>query len=136
MHWGKEEQDCRRRERRRSVDLVGLAFRGDGSRSVVSISDISFEGCRLTGGEFEMKEGIRLVIPERGEMGARVRWASKGKSGALFTNDEKLAASVPTHAAQRDQAHGFAQLRQRSRVRAQGSRRLTTRHARRAKRRS
>jgi hypothetical protein len=97
MHWGKEEQDCRRRERRRSVDLVGLAFRGDGSRSVVSISDISFEGCRLSGGEFEMKEGIRLVIPERGEMGARVRWASKGKSGALFTNDEKLAASVPTH---------------------------------------
>jgi hypothetical protein len=97
MPWGKGEQECRRREHRRSIDLVGLAFRGDGSRSVVSISDISFEGCQLSGGEFELKEGIRLVIPDRGEMGARVRWASKGKSGALFTNDEKLAASVPAH---------------------------------------
>jgi hypothetical protein len=97
MVWGREEQACRRREDRRSVDLVGLAFRGDGSRSVVSISDISFEGCQFSGAQFDLKEGIRLVIPDRGEMGARIRWNANGTAGARFDYDAALAEAVPVH---------------------------------------
>ncbi|GAA3896773.1 hypothetical protein GCM10022276_14680 [Sphingomonas limnosediminicola] len=93
MGWGKEEQ---RRERRRPVDLVGLAFRPDGSRSVVEVSDISFEGCQFTGDKFGPQEALRLVIPDRGEMDAKVRWASNGKIGACFDSAEGLEGAVST----------------------------------------
>ena len=96
MGWGKEAQSCRRRERRRSVDLVGLAFRPDGSRSVVEVSNISFDGCQFAGDQFDPSEALRLVIPDRGEMDAKVRWAANGKTGACFDSNAALEGVVST----------------------------------------
>jgi hypothetical protein len=94
MGWGKEEQSCRRREKRRPVDLVGLAFRPDGSRTVVEVSDISFDGCQFGGDRFGPSETLRLVIPDRGEMDAKVRWAANGKIGACFDSAVSLEGAV------------------------------------------
>lgn len=90
-----EEQNCRRRDRRRNVDLIGLAFRRDGRRSVVNISDISFTGCQMDGSEFDENERFRLVIPERGEMTAQVRWTADSTTGACFHQNSAKEDVVP-----------------------------------------
>jgi hypothetical protein len=83
-----QHQGCRRREPRQQVDLNAVAFQRDGSRSLVAVSDISMAGCQLTGNpDFSPSEPIRLVVPYRGDIAARVLWASDERAGATFESD-------------------------------------------------
>ena len=87
MRFNKQQQGCRRTDPRSAMNCEALAFRRDGRRSVVSVSDISFSGLQIEGGAFAYDEEIRLVIPYRGEIDARVRWASLSTAGAWFDED-------------------------------------------------
>jgi PilZ domain len=91
-----EVQFCRRREQREAVDVPAIAFRRDGSRSVVSLSDLSYDGCQLSGGPvLSAEERIRLIVPYRGNIGARIRWASPDRAGASFNGDVTEPETVP-----------------------------------------
>ena len=99
-----ESQLCRRREARQKVDVAAVAFRRDGSRSVVAVSDLSYEGCQFSGGPvLSVEERIRLLVPYRGDINARVRWASPERTGATFEADvmEAEAVPLPTRSAMR-----------------------------------
>lgn len=90
-----QTQSCRRHERRQHVDLNAIAFRRDGSRSMVAMSDISLAGCKLNGkSDFSPAEPIRLVVPYRGDIGARVRWTADERAGASFDLDESATDAV------------------------------------------
>jgi hypothetical protein len=68
---------------------AALAFQNGGRRSVVTICDMSLAGIKIEGASFADGEEFRLVIPRRGDINARVRWAARGTAGARF--DERLA---------------------------------------------
>ena len=75
-----------RKEQRRQTDLPAIAYRQDGSRLGVVMSDISYEGCQLSApDEFVVGELVTIVVLKLGaEMVAEVKWTASGKSGALF----------------------------------------------------
>ena len=76
---------CRRREPRQSIQMGAVAFRRDGSRWVVALSDISYEGCQFRGSAgLSADEAISLLVPDRGGVGARVRWVANDRAGANF----------------------------------------------------
>jgi len=91
----KQEPECRRSEPRSANDHTALAFRSDGRRSVVTVSDLSLGGVRIEGASFDDEDEFRLVIPRRGDINARVRWASPGTAGALFDENLVLPGVVP-----------------------------------------
>ena len=91
----KQEQNCRRSEPRNAIDCTALAFRSDGRRSVVTVSDLSLGGVRIEGASFDDEDEFRLVIPQRGDINARVHWASPGTAGAQFDEDLVLPGIVP-----------------------------------------
>ncbi|MCA1653614.1 MAG: PilZ domain-containing protein [Sphingomicrobium sp.] len=82
-----------RAEERRHLDVPAIAYREDGSRIGVLMSDLSYEGCRLaTDKGFASGERITLVVMELGtEILAEVRWASPGKLGARFLDGALMA---------------------------------------------
>jgi hypothetical protein len=95
-----EAEFCRRQARRQDVDVAAVAFRRDGSRSVVSLSDMSYDGCQFSGGPvLGSEERIRLVVPYRGDIGAQVRWASSDRVGARFDADGADAVALPDRSA-------------------------------------
>jgi hypothetical protein len=97
-----EVELCRRQARRQDVDVAAVAFRRDGSRSVVSLSDMSYDGCQFTGGPvLGPEERIRLVVPYRGDIGARVRWTSSDRIGASFDAEAANAVPLPDRSALR-----------------------------------
>jgi hypothetical protein len=76
---------CKRREERRVVDLGAMLHRRDGSCRPAAVRDLSYEGCRLSGGEaLEPAERLRLVIPALGELEAQVRWSGGNSAGLKF----------------------------------------------------
>jgi NOL1/NOP2/fmu family ribosome biogenesis protein len=75
-----------RAELRRPTERPAIAYREDGSRIGVLISDLSYDGCRLSvSGEFAVGEKLTLVIMELGaELAAMVRWTATGQVGVRF----------------------------------------------------
>ena len=90
-----QQQRCRRLEPRRALDYTALAFRAGGHRSVVTVSDISLGGVRIDGAAFDNDDEIRLVMPQRGDVNARVRWASASTAGAQLDDELVLDGMVP-----------------------------------------
>ena len=95
MRRDKRLRDCRRRGARSAFGCKALAFGADGRRVELTVSDISLEGFGFEGSAFAADEEFRLVIPQRGEVDARVRWASEGAAGARFGDDGVLGSWVP-----------------------------------------
>lgn len=89
------EDYCRRSEPRSALHYAGLAFRADGRRSEVTVSDMSLGGLQIEGASFDHDDEFRLVIPNRGDIDARVRWASEGIAGARFDESLSLDGLVP-----------------------------------------
>jgi hypothetical protein len=115
MRSNNQEEGCRRNDPRSAMQCVALAFRRDGRRSVVTISDMSFSGVQMEGSSFSDDEEFRLVIPHRGDVNARVRWSSPTAAGAQFDGNLHLDAIVPAHesyAFRRLRAFNFASGRQ------------------------
>ena len=90
-----KQEHCRRSEPRSPLHYAGLAFRADGRRSAVTVSDMSLGGLQIEGASFEDDDEFRLVIPHRGDINARVRWASPGIAGARFDDSLALDGVVP-----------------------------------------
>ena len=90
-----QETSCRRAEPRSALHCMALAFRRDGTRSVVQIADMSLSGLRISGASFAADDEFRLVIPHRGDVDARVRWASDDTAGGRFDEDVVLNDVVP-----------------------------------------
>ena len=110
MRSDKQMEGCRRTEPRSAMRREALAFRPDGSRSFVSVSDMSLSGLQIEGGAFAEGEEFKLVIPDRGEVDARIRWTSSGTAGARFDEDVLLGDVVPArerYAMQRLRAFNF-----------------------------
>lgn len=80
-----DQDACKRREDRRSVELQAVIHRRDGSRALAAVRDLSYGGCQLSGGKtFEAAERITLVVPTLGEIDAQVRWSKGEAVGAQF----------------------------------------------------
>lgn len=85
-----------KRNDRRPVDLTTVAFREDGRRTTVRLSDVSHDGCQIIADDpFRIGETIVLDLPRTGEVRAQVRWTSlDGRSGARFLIDTAGRAIV------------------------------------------
>jgi len=106
-----EEQDCRRSEPRSAVECTALAFRSDGRRSVISVADLSLSGVQIAGGSFADGDEFRLVIPQRGDINARVEWASANMAGARFDENLVLDGVMPArdnYAVRRLRSYNFS----------------------------
>ena len=95
MRSHKQEQNNRRSEPRSASHCAALAFRSDGRRSEVTVRNMSLSGLQIEGDAFADNDEFRLVIPQRGDINARVLWASSGKAGARF--DEDLVLNDVVH---------------------------------------
>ena len=95
MRFDKRQQGCRRTEPRSALRCDALAFRADGRRSEVTVADMSLNGLKVVGDFFENDDEFRLVIPHRGDINARVRWACASTAGARFDADVELGDVVP-----------------------------------------
>ena len=81
------------RRRRHAVRLEAAVTRNDGSTVTSTVSDLSLEGCCLTG-DFKIGEQIQVKIPRIGMLSADIRWAFMGQAGARFISS--ISPATPT----------------------------------------
>lgn len=64
------------------------AFREDRSAAMVTITESSFEGCKLVSrARFEVGERLRLHVAGQGLIEAQVEWTSGSTSGVRWLNE-------------------------------------------------
>ena len=95
MRSSKRYEACRRSEPRSAMHYAALAFRPDGRRSEVIVSDMSLGGLQIEGASFADGDQFRLVIPRRGDVSARVRWAAPSMAGAQIDDELVLNDAIP-----------------------------------------
>lgn len=72
-------------ESRRQVSFSAFAILEDGSTHVVSVVDLSYDGCSIeTLAPLEPGDTIRISVPDLGIIDAEVRWHLRGKAGLVF----------------------------------------------------
>lgn len=71
------------RRQRHAVQLEAAVTRSDGSIVTSSVSDLSLDGCCLTG-TFRIGEEIWVTIPRIGTHKAQIRWSFLDRSGVRF----------------------------------------------------
>jgi hypothetical protein len=81
------EENCRRRDPRRPVNRVAVAFRRDGRRSLVAVTEISLGGLQINDASFDVNEEFWLVMPNRGVAPAKVCWSSSSQTGVMFDEE-------------------------------------------------
>jgi hypothetical protein len=60
-------------------------FDSDGGKHVVTVTDVSREGCRLETDEMlRIGEYVKLEVPKYGTFPAQIRWALGNEAGAVF----------------------------------------------------
>lgn len=73
------------RKDRDEVAIDAVVHRDDGSRKMVTLSNLSPDGCRIESDtDFRIGEHLKIAIPSRGQLKAQVRWALPGSAGARF----------------------------------------------------
>lgn len=76
------------RRQRRDVEFGAFAERPDGSTAIVTVSNLSYDGCQLRSElSFRKGEALKLNLPRLGEIRAEVRWSEEGKAGAEFIGE-------------------------------------------------
>lgn len=81
------------REERKRVRVPATVLLPDGSSIEASVTDISFDGCRLeTPALLPIGARLRLLLPKLGEVKAQVRWSMLGIAGLRFQVGESGAA--------------------------------------------
>lgn len=73
------------RRRRHVVRLEAEVVRGDGSRVTATVTDLSLDGCCLTG-SFAIGERVVVTVPKIGPLKGQVRWAFMGRAGVRFNS--------------------------------------------------
>jgi hypothetical protein len=71
------------RRRRHAVRLEAAVTRDGGQVVTSSVTDLSLEGCCLTG-TFLIGEEIQVTIPRIGTHSAQIRWSFMDRAGARF----------------------------------------------------
>jgi len=86
----------RRRESRKSLGMEAL-LRTARNRQNLTVSDISCNGCRIRGDQFDLSEGQKVVLnpPNFEGLPGTVRWSSDHGLGIEF--DKPLHESVVEH---------------------------------------
>lgn len=89
-----------RRVQRRSVALPAQCRTTGGRRDGGQISDISEQGCCVSGGEIAFRVGSHVVIRPQGieALGGTVRWISRDLAGIEF--DKAIYGPVVDHLVQ------------------------------------
>lgn len=81
----RELESLNRRGPRRDVEFGAFAERPDGSEAVLTVSNLSYDGCQLRSEEnFLTGERLKLNLPRLGQILAEIRWSAEGKAGASF----------------------------------------------------
>ncbi len=76
------------RNERVAVDIAATVFRDDHPATAVRITDLSFEGCGLSGeARFAIGERVRVYIPRQGSIEAEIRWSLDDRAGARFLSE-------------------------------------------------
>ena len=71
------------RRLRHDVELDADVHYPDGHSSKARVSNLSLDGCRLTGW-FRIGDHLELTIPKIGRVRGQVRWAVGGHAGIRF----------------------------------------------------
>jgi hypothetical protein len=73
------------RKQRHDVEVDAVAYRTDGTKASVKLSNLSHSGCRIdSASDFHVGERLQIAMPRMGFVRAQVRWASPGSAGAKF----------------------------------------------------
>lgn len=68
--------------------IKAIAFRADRSALLVTITDLSFDGCKLrSGAALQIGEGLRLHVPGQGWIRAEVERTNGGEASVVFTTE-------------------------------------------------
>ena len=80
------------RRQRHAVRLdVTVARSGGGEPTAATVTDLSLDGCCLSG-HFQIGEQLIVKIPRIGALTAHVRWAFMGRAGVRFVSSSERAA--------------------------------------------
>ena len=80
------------RRQRHAVRLDATVMRGDGTEVPAVVTDLSLDGCCLSG-SFRIGEELTVKLPRIGKLPGIVRWSFLGRAGVRFTsNDSREAA--------------------------------------------
>ncbi|WP_338501215.1 PilZ domain-containing protein [Sphingomonas kaistensis] len=83
----KNDQDWPERRHRHDVELLAEVHYPDGHTSGASVSNLSLDGCRLTGW-FRIGDYLELTLPRIGRVRGQVRWAVGGEAGIRFVRPD------------------------------------------------
>lgn len=76
------------RKERHLVEIDAVAYRVDGTKISVRLTNLSEQGCRLDANDdFKIGERLSIAVPRMGQLKARVRWALAGSAGAQFLTE-------------------------------------------------
>ena len=84
-------QDLVGRKERHDVEVDAVAYRANGTKASVKLSNLSNSGCRIdSASDFQVGERLQIAIPRMGFVRVQVRWASPGSAGAKFLIESDL----------------------------------------------
>lgn len=73
------------RKERHPVEIDAVAYRDDGTKIPVKLTNFSEHGCRIDALDaFQIGERLSIAVPRMGQLKARIRWALPGSAGAQF----------------------------------------------------
>lgn len=85
----RESQDWVPRGRRQHARLTARAQMPDGTKYTVVVTEMSYEGCKLSSNRPLAKgQTVVLSVPGRGEIVAQIRWIKNGLAGAKFVTGD------------------------------------------------
>ena len=85
----RDTSDWLPRGRRQAARLTARALMPDGTKHTVVVTEMSYEGCKLSSNRPLAKgQSIMLSIPGRGEILAQIRWIRDGWAGAKFVTGD------------------------------------------------
>ncbi len=74
------------RRLRHAVQLEAQVRRGDGQVCASVVTDLSLDGCCLTG-DYSIGETVELEVKPIGRLKGQIRWAFVGLAGVRFIRD-------------------------------------------------
>ena len=90
----RDSDDWVPRGRRQSARLTARAQMPDGTRHTVVVTELSYEGCKLSSNRpFVKGQSLVLSVPGRGEVVAQIRWIKDGWAGAKFVTGDSAKDS-------------------------------------------
>lgn len=82
---GHGDRSAGREQPRRRVEFEAFAERSDGTEAILTIWNLSYEGCELRSNvNFHAGERLKLNLPRVRQIVAEIRWSAGGKAGAKF----------------------------------------------------